>query len=377
MVETQSLAPAEARAATRILVLWADNGSANLGVRALAEGSASLAKRAWGESSVVDFQDFEPNDSEVGFNRQGVQSDILRRGGPLKSKLRNYEVVLDTGAGDSFTDIYGIKRAMLMAYGRRIAFKNRIPLHLGPQTIGPFNTRAGRYLARYVLRNSASVIARDSESAEFVTAFGFDLDCLATDVVFGLDVPASTKSRDVIVNVSGLLWNENPHVDSSTYRSQVVGLINELRSSGREVSLMSHVLDNPSNDNDVPAQAAVSKRLDDEIEVITPVSLRDARVAVASAKLVVGSRMHCCLNALSVGTPAIPWAYSRKFAPLMNDLDWIHVVDLRTEAAPVEATLEIIAQNEPLFLKQLDSLRLAASGRLDRAANVLLAKGAS
>ena len=50
----------------------------------------------------------------------------------------------------------------------------------------------------------------------------------------------------------------------------------------------------------------------------------------------IGSRMHACLNALSVGTPAIPLAYSRKFAPLLGDLGWAHVVDLRTQASDAD-----------------------------------------
>ena len=46
-------------------------------------------------------------------------------------------------------------------------------------------------------------------------------------------------------------------------------------------------------------------------------------------------RMDACLNSRSVGTPAIPLAYSRKFAPLLADLGWTRCVDLRNSADPV------------------------------------------
>ena len=69
---------------------------------------------------------------------------------------------------------------------------------------------------------------------------------------------------------------------------------------------------------------------------------------LAGASLVVGSRMHACLNALSVGTPAVPLAYSRKFAPLMADLGWEHVIDLRAETGGVGARVTSIVGRDDL-----------------------------
>ena len=56
--------------------------------------------------------------------------------------------------------------------------------------------------------------------------------------------------------------------------------------------------------------------------------LEDARAAMKGANLVIGARMHACLNALSVGTPAIAMAYSRKFRPLLDSLGWAASVSL-------------------------------------------------
>src|SRR5699024_2839578 len=68
-----------------------------------------------------------------------------------------------------------------------------------------------------------------------------------------------------------------------------------------------------------------------DLEVVVPTDLDSVRKTIAGARLLIGSRMHACLNALSVGTPAIPLAYSRKFAPLLDSVGWTTGFDLRAD----------------------------------------------
>jgi polysaccharide pyruvyl transferase WcaK-like protein len=178
------------------------------------------------------------------------------------------------------------------------------------------------------------VLVRDSVSRDVCTQLGRSADALTTDVVFALPVPTASVSRDVLLNVSGLLWSGGVHVDAAAYREVVREVYARLTAEGRRVSLLAHVLDSPGADNDVPAVHELAQTCSPAPEVIVPSSLDEARAAVASATVVVGSRMHACLNALSVGTPAVALAYSRKFAPLLTDLGWKHTVDLRHDPAP-------------------------------------------
>jgi polysaccharide pyruvyl transferase WcaK-like protein len=76
--------------------------------------------------------------------------------------------------------------------------------------------------------------------------------------------------------------------------------------------------------------------------------------------------MHACLNSLSVGTPAIPLAYSRKFAPLLADVGWEYVVSL-AEADPAGRVLEIAERGTELA---------AAAGATRSRADALLLKAA-
>jgi len=356
----------------KVLVLWAGDTSANLGVRVLAEGMAALARQAWGEATEVDFQDYGPGNSLIGFGGRTILRDLARGQGPIKNKLRHYDVILDSGAGDSFADIYGLKRLASMNYAHRISSKLGIPVVLGPQTVGPFNTALGRFLGKDSISRMASVFPRDTASAEYATVLGRRADARSTDVVFALPQPSATVRRDVLVNVSGLLWRGDSHIRSEKYREQVHSLVEGLLSTGRQVSLLAHVLDNPTQDNDVPPVLEVAGKYGRDVTVLIPKDLSEARSMISSSEIVIGSRMHACLNALSTGVPAIPWAYSRKFAPLMKDLGWTAGFDLRSEELPAQGTLDFLAETDPGVLRlAAHKVRAEAELRLSETALVM------
>ena len=71
------------------------------------------------------------------------------------------DCIIDIGSGDSFTDIYGLKRFLYLWLTKMFAIARRRPLLLAPQTSGPFTTLATRVLARMPLRGARLVFARD------------------------------------------------------------------------------------------------------------------------------------------------------------------------------------------------------------------------
>lgn len=323
----------------QVLVLWADEASPNLGVRALGSGTAALVRRVWPDAELT-FQNFGHRARELPFGR--IRSLVRERAtGRLGMQrwLARFDLVIDTRSGDSFSDIYGLHRLAVMCAVAELAGQAGVPVVLGPQTIGPFTTRRGRMLAQRSLRRATLVMARDADSAEQARLLGRPADLLTTDVVFALPQTPAPQSRDVVLGISGLLWNPNPHVDHLRYRRTMGRLHAELVGSGRRVSLLAHVLDSPASDNDVPAVRAFAALTGGDEDVIIPGGLTEVRAAVSSASVVIASRMHACLNALSMGTPAIPLAYSRKFDPLFSGLGWDHTVDLRGDSDAVSATL--------------------------------------
>lgn len=315
----------------RILIAWADDSSPNLGVRALEQGSVALLRRVW---PAADFTAMNygsrPPQIPWGSDRSLLKERALGRHG-MMPWLADFDLMWDTRSGDSCSDIYGLPRHLTMSLVHEFASQAGTPVALAPQTIGPFRTARGRLLARRSLLRSRFVFARDSRSAEAAARLGRHPDAITSDLAFALPQPAGDERHDVLLNVSGLLWGDDAHGDAARYRATIRALIDGLLADGRSVALLPHVLDSAKADNDVPVSRALADAYGGRVGLRIPADLEDARAAIAGAQLVIGARMHACLNALSTGTPAIAMAYSRKFAPLMAALEWPHVVQLHGE----------------------------------------------
>lgn len=367
----------DTKSPVRVLVLWANSSSTNLGVRALGEGTAIFARMAFPGATVHTHGTGGPtlpgNDGPVTALRwQSIIKNIVTRRGEVLRWLKSYDLILDTRAGDSFADIYGTPRLRMMSMLPLLAKTLRVPVVLAPQTIGPFETRQGRLIARAVLSSAKLVFVRDTTSLDICSKFALSQPPeLATDVAFAVKRPTTEKTHDVLINVSGLLWNPNTHVDHLEYRRLLSSLYAGLVERGRQVALLEHVLDDPdlAGDADGPACEEFRALHDPQLEIISPNSLDEVRTAVASARLVFGSRMHAALNALSVGTPTIPMAYSRKFAPLFESIDWPYGIDLRVPRTEPTEILDLVSTNE-LDAQVAHSLN-QAHARLEAAARVL------
>ncbi|SDD56764.1 polysaccharide pyruvyl transferase family protein [Auraticoccus monumenti] len=326
-------------AARRVLILWAEPGSTNLGVRVLAQGTAALARQALGEIE-VEHQGYGPGDSPVALGSQKRMAARLVRPDAVIEWLRGFDLVLDTRAGDSFADIYGGPRHRRMTLMYEAVRRAGVPVVLAPQTVGPFDTRQGRWLGRRTLRSAALTMARDTRSFETARALGARRSLLTTDVCFALPRPERADDLDVVLNVSGLLWGPNPHVDHQRYQAVVRQLLQRLQQDGRSVTLLAHVIDSPLPDNDVPVVRALGEELG--LPVVVPTDVADVRACLSGARVLLGSRMHACLNALSVGTPTVPLAYSRKFKPLLDRIGWPGTVDLRDDGDLVGRAMTMV-----------------------------------
>ena len=245
----------------------------------------------------------------------------------MRRWLERFDLVWDTRSGDSLSDIYGAHRHSVMSAVHEFAVQAGRPVVMAPQTIGPFRSATGRALARRSLHRSALVFARDPVSADAAASLGRPVDAVTSDLAFAIPPPEEiARRRDVILNVSGLLWQENPHVDARAYREAVTTIVRMLLAGSRSVAVLPHVLDSHDRDNDAPAVDALSAEFGADLEVVAPRGLDDARAIIAGSRVLIGARMHACLNALSTGVPAIAMAYSRKFAPLFDAIGWPYSV---------------------------------------------------
>lgn len=283
-------------------------------------------------------------------------------------EIRSCDVVVDFTGGDSFSDIYGIRRLARKLFHKQLVLSVRTPLVLAPQTYGPLRHNVSKPWFRHVVSRAALVFTRDDISADFLEKVARRNALKATDVAIILpwdselyDVPTGGPLR-VALNVSGLLWiggytGTNQFGLMTDYRAYCHDLVRSLLASGHEVHLVSHVLTRPwecGDEDDV--RAARELHSEHPACVMAPAfaSPIEAKSYISRMDAFIGSRMHATIAAFTSGVPTVPVAYSRKFAGFFGALDYPIVVDLTT-LSTTEAVTSTLAH-----LGERESLRAAA-----------------
>ncbi len=357
--------------------MWHSASSANLGVGALTVANLAITK------AVAEELGHEPRFHIIGM-RDGNRTylgpeeaeifvvDTLSLLNPLGAwkVIGEQDCVIDIGAGDSFADIYGLKRFLFLWLTKLFAILRGVPLLLAPQTIGPFTRFPYRDLARYVMERANAVIARDRLSLEFTHEVAPKANSvLAVDVAFALPYEDQSHLRGgktrVGVNVSGLLFNEaesgrNRFGLEANYAVLMRRFIETLIAQpDTEVHLIVHV---PSSLQGWDEDASLADRLAQEYPSVIrapnfpgPV---EAKSYISGLDFLVAGRMHACIAAFSAGVPVVPIAYSRKFIGLFEMLDYSWIVPVKGlgDEAAYDLLMDCLARRSELTKATNDAM---------------------
>ena len=265
---------------------------------------------------------------------------------PWLKRLLEADLVASIAGGDSFSDIYGMGRLLYVALPQILVLLLKRPLVLLPQTIGPFKTWAGRWVAGFILRRAAVVYSRDRTSfaeAEPLMGPGKERLRFSHDMAFVMKPvpPAAEKlaqlpERDgtstvVGLNVSGLLWmggydGKNMFGLKTDYVELTRKLIDHfVRECRAHVVLVPHVFGN-SAECDTAVCAQLYEEWKDRAEgrlhlLHGDFNQHEIKYAIGRCDFFLGARMHACIAALSQTVPAVCLAYSRKFIGVMESID--------------------------------------------------------
>lgn len=332
----------------------------NLGVAALAYAGVHLVHRA--APAGAEFVLFSDNTAD-GIARMQESLDMSER--PIRAlpfrhkhpgklwrsirEIADCDVVVDFSGGDSFADIYGLRRLFRLLFHKEIAILCRTPLVLAPQTYGPFTRSWVLPGVRHAVQRAQLVFARDSLSRDWVATITDRPVHLTTDVAVTLPFSRPQEAADdgvrVAFNVSGLLWaggytGDNQFGLRADYREYCNRVVSALLEAGHDVELIAHVYSGGDEDDYIACRAlqAGQPRATLGPRFATPV---EAKTHIALSDVFIGARMHATIAAFTAGLATVPVAYSRKFGGLYGSLGYRALVDLQemdTDHA-VEATL--------------------------------------
>lgn len=355
----------------RIGFAWQSLTSENLGVGALAEANLSIARTAAARAGValecIEFCHSELKPSEVA--ARGIEladplspRRMLTGQSKAMQQLRACDAVLDIGEGDSFADIYGAKRFLLLSLLKWCCLRAGTALVISPQTIGPFDASWTRWVAQRLMLRAKHVFARDGLSMNYLRKLGLNANTSEViDVAFRLPFTERANASDgrihVGLNVSGLLYNggytrNNQFGLTVDYKALVDRLCDTLHSRDDVVlHLVGHVI---SQDFAVEDDFRVCEKLAASLprSVLAPrfKAPSEAKSYISGLDFFAGARMHACIGAFSSGVPVVPMAYSRKFNGLFQSLGYTALADLKqqdTEAA-LASVLAGLEQREEL-----------------------------
>ncbi|WP_419815079.1 polysaccharide pyruvyl transferase family protein [Glacieibacterium sp.] len=336
----------------RIGLAWHSTRSSNLGVGALTVGNMALASAAAMRVGLdAQFVVFSPRETGPPYV-EDVETRVIdgrymtsRKG--FLADVGNLDIMLDIGAGDSFTDIYPRKRFLYLWGTKALTVARSVPLIFSPQTIGPFTKVFETRLAAWALNRAAAVFARDPLSFAALKdlaprAPGFQV----IDVAFALPFTAQPKAEEKVrvgLNISGLLYNRgysggNEFGIEVDYRALNHLLIERFAAMpGVEVHLVGHVFaPNQPRDDDGATADALAAQYPGLVRAPHFTTPGEAKSYISGLDFLVGGRMHATIAAYSSGVPVVPISYSRKFEGLFGGLGYKWLVPVRglsTEAA--------------------------------------------
>lgn len=332
----------------KVGIIWADPFKGNRGVGALAYSALFLLEQI-AEKNNMDFEfvliGTKQGYHEINIDEKKISFTGIRGITSLSSilpfikypkyllKILKLDYILDIGAGDSFSDIYGEKRFYQINFTKKFFRLMSIKQLLLPQTIGPFYSENVKKEAIKSINKSHTVFARDQQSFNYTESIAspkklFESIDMAFFMPFKKNKLDNGNRINVGINISGLLWhggytgaNEfNLKMNYSELMREIIRRFLEM--DNVTVFLVPHVVHNyHTRENDYATSIGIQEEFKNKNLQVSPFFITpiEAKSFISGLDFFTGARMHSCIAAYSSCVPVFPLAYSRKFNGLFGD----------------------------------------------------------
>jgi len=269
-------------------------------------GLARIARKSWGQPTM----------------KQRLLLSTLRS---LSGVLKEFNVTTDwavtavlDASGFAMSDQWGPQAVEHRAAQYRKRRDQGHPIVLLPQAFGPFNVPRIRTGAAEVFELADLVYARDSESfaysSELVSQEKLRMAPDFTCLVKAADLAEHESLEGSVVVIPNQRMVDRNHVESGQiYLEFLRKVVRSASDLGRDVVVLIH------DDDDVGLAERIQREFPTRIRVIREPDPRRVKAFLRDPALVVSSRFHGLVNALSQGTPAVGTGWSHKYAYLFRD----------------------------------------------------------
>ena len=228
------------------------------------------------------------------------------------------EAIVDA-SGFAYSDQWGVDKTEKMARSARRWRGQGKRLILLPQAFGPFQLPGNADAARRLVGDADLVFARDTVSLGHLHELGIGTSHvrLAPDITIAMGEEPPAEDRETgtayVVPNEKLLTHARDQ-DREAYFGFLLESVRHLRRRAVPTAILVH---------ESAADRELAEQLRRAADVATPVVYeQDAlllRARIADAYLVIGSRYHALVSALSNGVPVLAAGWSHKYESLLGD----------------------------------------------------------
>lgn len=268
------------------------------------------------------------------------------------------DLVVSIGGGylQARPGLEGYQNLFFVCAPLAVAVREGRPVVMFPQSYGPFQSGLQRWAVGALLRRAALVSTRESVSVEQLVRCGVPVGQLSQDVdsAFALrlndsgggDVGQSqpqSRARRGHDNQQGLLVGMTarswlPPREQAAYEAAMAAVIDDLMVAGHEVVLLAQVTTDYLGDDDRIVNDRIAAACHERPTVMAQVADLDTlRDTYAGLDLLIGTRFHSVIFALTAHVPCVAVAYEHKTRGIMRELGlerWVVDID-QAAAGPV------------------------------------------
>lgn len=256
---------------------------------------------------------------------KGVQLGFL--GALLPKKIRQrFGIVLDRDVDvilDASGFAYGDQWGAAKAHNRLGKYilgwkKQNKKVIVMPQALGPFTDKKLAAEMQLIVGNADLVFARDTRSLAYIKEIADNNVFLApdfTNICSGhLAQDIDPQDLDICFIANAKMIEMTASETGGSYVRSMASLLNLCQKQGREPFLLVH---EGRGDREIAEQ--INKLLDKPVAILAFNSPLEIKALIGAANLVVSSRFHGLVSALSQGIPCIATGWSHKYQMLMQD----------------------------------------------------------
>lgn len=332
------------------IAIYGIGGLYNFGCEAIVRGTVEYIHQVYGEDTNITFYSRTIDSDKMITDNLGISIVDIRRNKSLFTKsiskivdilqipitpfftkefnliLSQSDIVFSVGG-----DIYTISKYhrdrkkyryvnYLVEFGRK-ALKSGKPIIIYGASIGPFGeySKAVNYYINH-LRKVNQIICREELSVDYLYHYGVNDNVqFLPDPAFLVTNKGNKSEREYIgVNFSELSLQE---LFGKVNEKIVIDICNLLEVIAIDIKLpimlIPHVMSPfTTEDNDFIFLKKIYNNLSEKIKektvLVKPKNFIDTKSYLGKCKVVIAARMHCAVNSITVGTPAIFLSYSQK-----------------------------------------------------------------